>query len=133
MYYLTSGRVGCPRIRTMYSRDKTESPGSSMLVSNSICNVTVRLVVVPRARRLTDADGFAVTPFMSSSSPPPPSQSLTIWERRRRAGGGEAGRALDSRRPNRIGNGRTVVRAPYDMRPSRRELSAKKFKFKWLE
>lgn len=37
---------------TMYSSDSTESPGSSMLVSNSVCNVTVVRPWVPRARRL---------------------------------------------------------------------------------
>lgn len=66
---------------TMYSRDSTESPGSSMLVSNSICNVTVRLVV-PRERRLdlpvgaddpitAIATAAAVDPFIP--------QSLTIY------------------------------------------------------
>lgn len=66
---------------TMYSSDKTEFPGSSMFVSNSICKVTVRLVV-PRTRRLLDladdVDGPTVT-SESTMAVPFISQPFTIW------------------------------------------------------
>lgn len=66
---------------TMYSSDKTEFPGSSMFVSNSICKVTVRLVV-PRTRRLLDladdVDGPTVT-SESTTAIPFISQPFTIW------------------------------------------------------
>lgn len=66
---------------TMYSSDKTEFPGSSMFVSNSICKVTVRLVV-PRTRRLLDlvddVDGPIIT-SESTTAVPFISQPFTIW------------------------------------------------------
>jgi len=66
---------------TMYSSDKTEFPGSSMFVSNSICKVTVRLVV-PRTRRLLDLADDVDGPIVTSESTtdvPFISQLFTIW------------------------------------------------------
>lgn len=66
---------------TMYSSDKTEFPGSSMFVSNSICKVTVRLVV-PRMRRLLDLVDDVDAPIITSESTmavPFISQPFTIW------------------------------------------------------
>lgn len=65
---------------TMYSSDKTDWPGSSMFVSNSICKVTVRLVV-PRTRRLLDLADDVDGPTVASESAtavPFISQSFTI-------------------------------------------------------
>lgn len=66
----------------MYSSDRTESPGSNMCVSKSICKVTVRLVV-PTARRLAlvDVDGAffdAAIAVVVSAEPSISSQPLTI-------------------------------------------------------
>lgn len=65
----------------MYSSDRTELPGSSMFVSNNICNVTVRLVV-PRTRRLLDLADDVDGPTVASESVtavPFISHPFTIW------------------------------------------------------
>ncbi|KAF0771879.1 Uncharacterized protein FWK35_00009664 [Aphis craccivora] len=63
----TDGQMAKTVLCTMYSSDRTEFPGSSMFISNNICNVTVRLVV-PRTRRLLDLADDVDGPTVASES-----------------------------------------------------------------